>query len=205
MQKYFWLIVLSVLILAAPGGGGTRQLFDPEEYHLYSCLLRDWYGDGPESILIRDVTGVHRQRMILEKELALVMEKIPLLKQKTINDFKAKNTLAYSLDDFLMQNAHYKPISTEEIEELFTSRLTRENRKWEEFGRRHLNSEGILTFSRAGVNPERTQGLVYIANQWDKYAGSGVYIVFTKQADGTWAPYKEFRAWDSWNPEEITP
>ncbi|MDD3297210.1 MAG: hypothetical protein PHU64_07650 [Candidatus Omnitrophica bacterium] len=193
------LLTLGVL-LAASGALTSRYVFAPEEYSIYSEIFDGWYEkDNQDCLLVRDHTAVHREGDSFRQELSFLASEIPGIKEETINDFLSKNIKAYPLSEFSSQKQKYKIISQDELDSLFESKQPR----WSRFRQKYPEAKGIFTLSRVGFSPDRTQALVYVANQWDSYSGSGNYIFLVKTGQGIWKIQKIIKGWHSWNREDI--
>jgi hypothetical protein len=193
------LLTLGVL-LAASGALTSRYVFAPEEYSVYSDVFDSWHEkNSRDCLLVRDHTAVHREGDSFRQELSYLTSEIPGLEEETANDFMSKNIKAYPLNKFSSQKQKYEIISQDELDSLFESKQPR----WSKFRQRYPEAKGIFTLSRVGFNPDRTQALVYVANQWDSYSGSGNYIFLVKNNRGTWKIQKTIKGWHSWNCENI--
>ncbi|MBU2044498.1 MAG: hypothetical protein KJ619_04670 [Candidatus Omnitrophica bacterium] len=202
-MKLFTLAVLAYLVLSISGiaWGLNEYVFEPEEYLIYSTAIDSWCGDDKlAEIFIRDHTAIYQSGQPVETELNYLREKMPTLGDQIINDFKAKNIKAYSLEPFLNQRANCTIVSQAELNAIFDH-----NPYWDRYYRRNPRSEGIITFSRVGFNQTRDQALLHVGSQWDRATGSGIYIMFSRQKDSSWKVESELRSWNSWNRDNPKP
>jgi hypothetical protein len=199
MKQYLLsLAVISILCLS-PKTVTAQYIFGPDEYLIYATVIDAWFLQHPEKkIIIKDHTGAYTRQEDLETELNYVYQEIPVLSRQTINDFKAKNLTHYSLDTFINQRKDYQFISERELINLFDRQ-----EGWGRFYARYPQAEGIFTLSRVGLNDKKTQALVCIANQWDRFSGSGLYLLLTKENDTTWVIRQKIRVWNSWLLDRI--
>jgi hypothetical protein len=203
INKYHLLIASFVFISFIPVllCASEPYIFGVDDYSIYSALLNKWYAENKETtIVIRGRTTMHREPKLWEDELSYVKEKMSSLAQETINDFKAKNTKSYPLGTFINQKGNYVILDDQEKNWLFEPKS-----RWEKFYEKYPASQGLLTFSRVGFNPARNQAFVYVANQWERFAGSGLYVLLEKTKDQTWIIADELRIWNSWHIDEIKP
>lgn len=199
MKKYLLLVFLIVAFSPLRLVADHDYILKPNDYSIYSVLIDKWYAGAKEKRpVIRKRTGSCAGFDLVRQEVDYLIKRIPHLEQETVIDFKAKNITSYPLGELILQRAGYDLITDRKINELFIF-----SHGWDSFYKLYPESEGILTFSRVGFNNKKDQALVSICGQWDSYAGSGIYVLFTKKTNGLWVPEYEIKTWNSWTIEEI--
>ncbi|MCQ9205709.1 MAG: hypothetical protein NG737_05290 [Omnitrophica bacterium] len=199
MRRYFFYFFLLVFLSAHPANLFAHYILKPDEYSVYSVLVDEWYYSPKTSrVVIRDHTALSSSLDFLEIELSYVRSVMSVLGLETIDDFKAKNIISYPVEDFFDLSVDYNIITQREIDGIFESRGG-----WKRFYRRYQGADGILTFSRVGFNQDRSQALVYVVTQWGDLAGTGFYILLTKQKDNTWKFHRDLRVRNFWYFEDI--
>lgn len=193
MKKYFFALII-ICGFTFSGYTYAQYIFGPDEYLIYATAIDTWYTDNPEKgVFIKDHTVLYTSLDIVEKELSYVRSRMPTLALETINDFKAKNLKKYPLDRFINQRSDYQIIKDTELINLFEH-----DEGWGRFYSRYPNADGVLALSRVGLNNDKTQALLCVANHWNRYAGVGLYVLLKKQDDSSWEIDENLRVWNSW-------
>ncbi len=82
-------------------------------------------------------------------------------------------------------------ITDEELKTILKDRLD-----WKAFYEKYPNSQGVMTLSNVGFDPEMKRAFVYVANTRGSLNGVGLYIVLEKQ-DGVWRVKEKATGWMS--------
>lgn len=167
----------------------------PEEYAVYSVLIeRMFIRKEVELIVITRKTSAYSSDPgKLGETLDRVRKAMPGLKPETMADFQTKNNQPSLLDKLFDLKAKVALISADEIEQFFG----RGGGWWEAFYRRYPKSQGLLTLSQVGFNPEKNQALVYVGNQRGGLDGEGSYILLTRGEDDDWVIVDSAGMWIS--------
>jgi hypothetical protein len=167
----------------------------PEEYAVYAALIERMYvRKEVELIVIRRLTSAYSSDPgKLGETLERVRKGMPRLKPATMADFQSKNNQPSLLDNFFDIKARVFLISAEEVEHLFG----RGGGWWDAFYQKYPKSQGLLTLSQVGFNPEKNQALVYVGNQRGGLDGGGSYILLTREEDDDWIIADSAGMWES--------
>src|SRR5215471_11863635 len=179
----------------------THQAFDQsnmpaEEYAIYAVAIGNMFaGDKGSSdskamsLVIEDQTNGYTfangryERSDLNKHF-------PDISKEAIDDYGVKNAKSYQLTKSPDLKLKYTLITKEKIERIFKSGLN----GWDKFYRQFPNSRGIISFSRAGLNSQGDQALVYISRGCGGRCGSGNYLLLVKK-NGEWIVQQKFMVW----------
>ena len=116
----------------------------------------------------------------------------PILSQETIDDYVAKNAKSHQLTKSFDIKLEYALTSREKIGQIFKSGPA----GWDEFYRQFPDSGGYLSLSRAGLNTNSDQALVYVESSCGELCGTGSYQLLVKNDQG-WAVQKRYVRWMS--------
>jgi hypothetical protein len=180
-----------------------------EEYAVWAAALTQMvadfstHGDKVERVVLADRTdtrfvGDVRRRLDLDGagskggKRRYRLTPMASLEGATIDDFQAKNATPLVLDDFFQ----LKPLRVSFISVATLHELLNRDRGWKEFYARYPGATGLVTVSRVGLNPARTQALVYIGVQTHGLGGWGVLSLFEKH-EGVWRKEGEQQLWIS--------
>lgn len=196
MSKYLCTLVIILLFsgcagsspISAPAGHSSGA----EEYAVYDTVIEQIYiRDQIEQIVIKDETSLGNfNNEELEGIFQRVGSKLTALQKTTFNDFRAKNKQSQRLNELFNLRVNYALISKDEENELLYQRAD----GWVAFYKKYPKSQGILTTSRVGFNPEMNQALVYVGNQSGPKTGAGYYVLLAKE-NGTWVIKDRYGAW----------
>lgn len=167
-----------------------------EEYSVYAAfidtgfyLIKYRYNrDEVQLIVIDDYTLGCKTGSDLKRTLEWVAEELPAVEQETLDNFRIKNTQSHPLENRFNLTVNVVLISVEEASKIF------QKGGWEGFYEEYPFSQGVMTLSRVGFNPEMDQALLYVANEADDSIGGGYYILFTEE-DGVWTIQEWVIAW----------
>jgi hypothetical protein len=156
----------------------------PEEYAVYSALIeRMFIRKEVELIVIKHQTSAYSSDPgRLGETLEQVRKAMPGLKPETVADFQSRNNRPSLLEKLFDLKVKVALISKDEVEHLFGAG----GGWWKTFYERYPKSQGILTLSQVGFNPEKNQALVYVGNQRGGLDGAGSYILLTREEGDDW-------------------
>ena len=178
----------------------AQDASETEEYAVYDHLLGPDDSKGTLALIYENTTfscphcsallfyGFNRSSLI---------EEMPSLDMKTLDDFEAKNDGIYQLKNIFKYKGRYAIVNDSELLEIFTINQTKEYwNDWEEYYfKKCPNSPGIRYFSRVGFNSNMDQALVqdgftlpYIL------AGTG-QLVLLEKINGSWNVTDSMMVW----------
>jgi len=174
MSKHLCTLVAVFLLSSCAGspviGVSSKHGSETEEYAVYDTLIERMYvRDQVEQFVIKDQTSLDSfNEDELDSIFQRVSRKLIALQKTTFNDFQGK---------------------AEEDELLYKSADG-----WAAFYKKYPKSQGIITLSRVGFNPEMNQALVYVGNQSGPKSGAGYYVLLSRE-NGTWVIKDRYGAW----------
>lgn len=157
-----------------------------EEYRVYSAVLNSLYiGEETKLIVMQDSTDIFplydTRDSTLNKMKNLIKKHFKGIHPSTIDDFVKKNKKRHKIEKKLFIRTKYTLISDKEIAEIF-----KDTQGWDRFYKLYPHSQGILTFSRVGFNPNMNQAVLYAGNQAHFFCGKGILIFLIKNKKGEW-------------------
>lgn len=154
-----------------------------EEYAIYSMLLKAMYQGGHSSMaFIMDRTSVDNlECKAIASPLEELRQRIPLMKQETLDSFREANRQSYPFDNRLRLPGHITWIAAEDIKSYFVEG----GGGWQAFKRDYEGVPGFFTFSKVGFNRDMNQALLYFTSTWGEKCGI-TSIVFLVKEDGAW-------------------
>jgi hypothetical protein len=176
----------------------TMKSTDPEEYAVYSALVKEMFSDSSAGMfVISKFTSGYRtsepdERQGLMSEQNFLTSK---LDRDALGDYISKNRAGQSelLYGMLKLDAKHVLISDGETEEMFSASC---EKGWEKFYKKYPGAQGHMTFSRVGFNQKRDAAVVYIGNQSHCLAGAGYLVLMTKDG-GAWKVTEKVMLWIS--------
>jgi hypothetical protein len=181
---------------------GDQSDISAEEYAIYAAVVDDMFaGDKVASdskskartLVIADWTVSNTSAAVVRgDEGTLLKQRLSSISQETIDDYMAKNAKSHQITTSFDLKVKYTLISKEKIDQIFRSVMS----GWEEFYKQFPGSDGLISFSRAGLNSTGDQALVYMANGCGGLCGSGNYLLLVEK-NGKWTIQKKFMAWVS--------
>lgn len=206
MSKCFLLLICVVLLLGCAGvspvanstmertpPSAQRADLEAEEYAVYSALIESMYIDGEtESVVILDHTRLDELKPErLDASLRFVRENMPNSVSKEVFDnLRAKNDQPYTLGNHFNIRVKSVLLSKEEVDKILNT-----SNGWSEFFKKYPR-QGIITFSRVGLNKDMRQALVYTSIQSGGKSGEGYYILLNKE-NGNWTIKNKVEVWVS--------
>jgi hypothetical protein len=119
-----------------------------------------------------------------------LQNKIPTLKQTTIDAFREVNKQQASVRRSFHPAFDYELVNSIQLDSIF------KNGDWPAYYQRFPGSPGILTFSRVGFSADGTQALFYLNNRCGGLCGTGRYVVMEKR-NRRWMVETEIEMWVS--------
>lgn len=190
---------LAFFLVACSSGGSRNSESTPiavnietsegERYAVYSAILNEKYKD--RFVLIADKTspGFFGQ--------TISADRIAGVSEATIAEYNNANKSDEPMQNAFTKDLHYLIISDAEQKRLYTVNGWQElKKKFPEAGTKYPMTGGVITFSRIGFNPERTEALVAVNYSCPALCGWGGFY-FLKKRDGAWAIESESTSWVS--------
>ncbi len=194
-----WSLTAAVLSLGLTACGGTAQAvptptdpqMDAEEQSVYAALIKSMF--PAELLVIKDTTstdpgGVENTDQTLQHVLANMHG----VGSQTVQTYKNRNAAAMPVRADMDLGFPYVLLSQDAMNQLFN--LNQDG--WQAFYEKYPQARGILTFSRVGFDTAMDQALVYVGNQGNWLAGSGVYVLL-KKVNGIWTIDQKVMSWIS--------
>jgi hypothetical protein len=190
-RPVLWFLTIAWVFTACGRPQPTPATPVPEssdEYAVYSALIQTRYIDpgSVELVVIQDQTSIE---WVNDDALSYIEQELGGVTRDLLQDFTDKNQETRDLEAALNLSVDYVFISQAEQEALFST-----DTGWTEFYEKYPASQGLLSLSRVGFNPQRDQALVYVGNQSDWLLGVGFYFLLA-QRDGAWKVVEEIFAW----------
>lgn len=163
----------------------SLQITD-EDYAVYSAILTDEQPDA-ELIVINDHTshGLIANAKNFSNSISNLSEDI-------IQDYQIKNEDDLKLsNNFLIKNK-ISFLSDKEENQIFRKGQD----GWANFHKKFPKANVIISFSRVGLNKERTQALVSVSTGCGWLCGEGNFILLQKES-GKWIIQNKIRLWVS--------
>ncbi len=183
------LIALLVLVaIAVPIAGTSGQQKDPagvhdEEYGAISALISHYYGDDLSLILIAEKT----EPWCMVIHFAELKEKWKDLKNETFDSLIERNRGYAILEKKFSIGTPYEILSGEDYLSVLGDSLSPD---WDNFDKSFPESSGVLIVSRAGVDPDMSQALVYFCNAYrcsdDMLVPKNRSVAFLIRREGEW-------------------
>jgi hypothetical protein len=141
-----------------------------DEYAVYSDLINSRYvQDDVSLIVIEDQTSGESDGV----------RGLQGLDGDLLEDYQAKNRMAYGLERLFNLKTSYELISEEDA----LDTLSDYEGAWDMFYDIYPDSQGILILSRVGFDKNKTQALAYACNQAGPAAREGSYYLLARKGD----------------------
>lgn len=170
------------------------------EYEIWSAVLARKYGDGTfQRLVARDRTEILMPEPIAKRWQNSEHD------TEAFADLKAKNKTQYALENkFSVKLPCILINSEEESKVLHSAPISRADKdyvekvrsSWHQFYEEYPGAQGILTISRVGFNSDKSEAMVYIANNASLMLGSGELFFLTRK-NGPWEIQAEQMIWFS--------
>jgi hypothetical protein len=190
-MKFLLVALISALLFARAVPVQSQQASDQsnipaEEYAIYAALIGK---PTVKTLVIEDQTVKHT---LSADDVSNLKQQFSSISQETIDDFVRKNAKSHQLTKSFDIKLEYALISKEKIGQIFKSGPA----GWDEFYRQFPDSGGYLSLSRAGLNTNGDQALVYVERSCGELCGTGSYQLLVKNDQG-WAVQKRYVSWMS--------
>jgi hypothetical protein len=197
------LICGSMLLQNAP-----KRLDDQDDdYAVYSQVIgHEWAREGVKRIVIREDTVMRDQPRPRTGNAQYGKEFYDAVANETRLDYDQKNKSPMVLDGKRFFSKVYVAIISEaEYDRIFSvglaknpdsGKLVKGTTGWEEFYQLYPKSQGIMSLSRIGFNPSKTQAIVYVGNECGGLCGIGDFFLLRKES-GKWRIQTQLNAWIS--------
>ena len=170
--------------------GTAQNASEAEEYEVYDYLIGP--GDANRTLVVIYENTTYRSKGSNRSDLLKDME------LRTIEDFKAKNSKVYPLQNLFKFKGKYVIVNESEIYEVFSVNQEKETGdEWEEFYGRCPNSPGILYFSRVGFNSNLDQALVEEGYDFPGMLAGRGYLLLLEKSNGKWNVTSSTMTWIS--------
>jgi len=164
---------------------------EQEEYAVYAAVISELYVRPETKIIV-----ISPPTMANDQPFRFLFEQFSSLSPTTIRDFDDKNNAPHALKPLFQLTVPAVLLSEEARRDVFQPRAESpagaDEADWQGFYARYPTAPGILSFSRVGFNPQRTQALVLGGRSWGaacvaprKSCWASQYVLLTKQQD-TW-------------------
>jgi hypothetical protein len=164
-----------------------------EEYVVYAALLKEMFiGKETKQLVIERYTAVNDSS---NSEPDTFIEQLSPLMKETTSDYKEKNKQSVELSDRFELKVKLNFLSRDELKRIFEKRDEKYD-GWKAFRQKYPGAGEIITLSRVGFNPDKSQALIFVGYQCDWLCGEGNYILLTKR-DGEWKIEKKSMTWIS--------
>ena len=165
----------------------TRQEgIEAEEYAVYSTLINKNTAEENANrlLVIQDkpfpwIGTLDEERDKFYEELK---KSTPALMAETVDDLIAKNKEHHTFTRRFDIKRPYVLVKQKELDSIFDT----DGGRWEAFRQKFPEARGFSTFSRVGLNADKTQALVYQAHSCGDLCGGGSYLLLVK-VNGIWA------------------
>ena len=181
--------------------GTAQNALEAEEYAVYDYLIGPGNANRSLVVIYANTSSglIHTSAVSSEgfNQSDLFME-MPSLELETLEDYEAKNTRIYPLQNLFKYNGTYVIVNDSEIYEVFSVEKTKMPwDEWEKFYNRCPQSACIRYFSRVGFNSNLDQALLEDdINCPYVLAGQGNLVLLEKK-NGSWNVTDWMRLWVS--------
>jgi hypothetical protein len=139
-----------------------------------------------------DVHDLYDNKPTAWKEItAYLLKKCPALEAVTLDSFREVNTHPANFHPLFRL-----PVKCELIDESEFDRIFEKGGWWKDYYKKYPDSQGFLTLSRVGFNPDGDQALFYATNGCGGKCGTGSYVVM-QRIGSNWRILKEIIFWIS--------
>jgi hypothetical protein len=178
-----------------------------DDYAVYSQVIgQEYVREGVKRIVLREYTLMSDQPRPRTGNAQYGKEFYEAETNETRLDYDQKNKSPMVLDQkrFFLK-VYVAIISEAEYDRIFSvgsgkkarnEKLVKGTTGWEEFYQLYPKSQGIMSVSRIGFNPSKTQALVYVGNVCGGLCGIGDFFLLRKES-GKWRIQTQLNAWIS--------
>jgi hypothetical protein len=139
-----------------------------------------------------DLHNLYDNKPIPWKEItAYLLKKCPALEAVTLNSFREVNAHPANFHPLFRL-----PVKCELVDKREFDRIFEKGGWWKDYYKKYPDSQGFLTLSRVGFNPDDDQALFYASNGCGGKCGTGSYVVM-QRIGPNWRILKEIIIWIS--------
>lgn len=187
--------LVSSLVFAIPVslvyGLPFQSQVSPNEYAVYSALIKSRYGDHARLFVISDRTVAKSAEA--DRYLRFVSKRLRLPKL-LVNNYLTGNLSPQPLEKRFELRAPYVLFSGREREEIFTGQNLVE--QWRAFHIKYPGSPGLISLSRVGFSRNGNLALVYMGKSCGPLCGDGTFYLLARR-NGAWVVKNEAPWWIS--------
>ena len=178
---------------------------DDQVYEVYSATIRELFlknDDGTKSpddlaerlIVVKDHTISYRPEREDDAAKTALFWTISgvVFDVRTVEDFNRKCKDSISLQTHFTLPGKQVLISDQELDQFFGDKGSR----WQGFYERYPKSNGFISVSRVGFNPDHSQAFLYAAASCGGLCGEGYYVLLGKDG-GVWSVKRKTMLWIS--------
>ncbi len=174
----------------APQNDQGALISDPEEYAVFSALLKAQYPAKAPQILVIDDWTPSSER---EPNIGFVGGLTPMgagrpaVQPETAADFESKGMHSFRLERKFGSDLSYVLVPESDLRDIFHPDANGKvgSQPWRDFYEKYPGAQGIMSLSRVGFNKAKNEALIYVINQWGLVGGSAFYYVLVKR-QGVW-------------------
>lgn len=163
--------------------------FESDEYLAYSFVIEDLDLGG--NLLVIEKTSVIPH--LAEDFQSQILSEMPGLDEETVHSFVEENQEIGAFEEKFKISSPYILLSNEEYQAFFGKNLAK---GYEDFYARFPEAKGIISLTKAGMDPSHTQAFLYGAYQIAPVNGVG-YFYLLEKVNGAWAIQKKMLIWVS--------
>ena len=152
-----------------------------EEYLVYSAVITQMYGESQGDPLVIRERISKGERYPVDGRLKA--------QNPTLDDFKRKNEAGGKLSNDFTSTSRVVLLSAEEERALCSD-------DWASFHEKYPHASGVLSFSRVGLNQDRTEAVVYVDRMEGNLCGRGYLVLLSRGSEG-WKIQQQCFLWIS--------
>jgi hypothetical protein len=166
--------------------------FDVNEYQIYSIIINEKFKQSTDLVIEQKTSSSLSIGNSYFESLRIENQN---LDTTIFNDFIAKNDTTYNLDNkFNISTKSISMISDEEIKYFFNPQDL--NKDWNEFYEKYPKSNGMIQFSRIGLNSDKSQAIVEMGHYYASLGADGFLLYLVKE-NNSWRIIKIINTWIS--------
>lgn len=167
---------------------------DVNEYQVYSLILKENFKSSKE-LVIKQKTVVLIASSMINGYQESIKKDNPDLDATLFSDFTEKNDSSFNLGTQLtVPSKTITLITSEEVAHFFTP--TDVNQGWNDFYKKHPNSNGMIDLTRVGFNKDKDQAIVAVGHYYASLGAEGLLIYLVKK-NNSWRIVQTINTWTS--------
>lgn len=190
MRKCIFLSLVFILFSIFAQANFGQTVSEPEEYIVYKALLKQMFIDeNTKRLVIEGFTAADD----FYNDYPNVRKKLTSSFKGTTEDFIAKNTKSYELNDKFNLEVKINILNGKERKELFKELNKKSGYdEWADVLSQKYSKGGaeIITLSRVGFNTDKNLALVFVGSQCGWTCGESNYVLLAKK-EGRWKVKKK--------------